>query len=102
MYPKDHTFRPDIYSFQDIGNVNNIKLYAHEFPGKIICAEGPQNLRGVLLGFNTKACEIVSSEVDRDGRYIVAHVTIDHEPITIVAHVFGTLHERLRSYIHFI
>ena len=83
----DRDKKPDIVSFQETHSViDDVFEWDKDFKGKNIFSHGDRQSRGILLHFAQHLnCNIVSSFNDPEGRFIIANVTIDKEPITVVA-----------------
>lgn len=88
LYLENEGDRPDIYTFQETHSIPE-EDWSSSF-GKtgtnVLFSHGASNSRGVLLGFSEYLdFSVVSSEIDSEGHYIVAHVKIQGEPLTIMA-----------------
>ena len=79
--------RPDIYTLQETHSTSSvIQEWMKDFRGKVLYAHGAGRSRGVMLGFSPKInCKLENFSLDTDGRFIVAHVRIFGEPLTIVS-----------------
>ena len=88
LYPKTQS-KPDIFSFQETHSTKNVlRPWSLQMNGteNVLMSHGTEHSRGVLLGFGKHLnCKIISSSVDSEGRWVVAKVEINDEPITIVA-----------------
>ena len=78
---------PDIFSFQETHSTPEVaRKWKCTFGQKTIFSHGTGRARGVLLGFSDRLeVDIVESDSDREGRYIVANVNIKNEKLTVVA-----------------
>ena len=77
---------PDIFALQEThitdAYINKIRS---ELRGPVLYSQGTVHGRGVMLGFSPKInVEMVDQVIDSDGRYIVAKVRINNEPLTVV------------------
>ena len=85
VYSKNQP-QPDIYAFQET-HLTEDHLFSvrTNLPGKFLISHGTSHARGVLLGFNPRLdVELVDRKLDDQGRYIVAKVLVNKEPLTIV------------------
>ena len=78
---------PDIFSFQETHSTPEVaRKWKCNFGQKTIFSHGTGRARGVLLGFSDRLeMDIVESDSDQEGRYIVANVNIKNEKLMVVA-----------------
>ena len=89
LFPKTTKPKPDIFSFQETHSTpktNGSFLKSFKNVGDIVMSHGVCNSKGVLLGFSKRLnTQIISSETDQDGRFVVAHVKIFNESLTVAS-----------------
>ena len=87
LYPHNVADRPDVFTFQEThSSPDVIPVWTTKVKGTVLMSHGDGQSKGVMLGFAPHLqCNIQSSYVDENGRFIVADVRLNDDPLTIVA-----------------
>ena len=75
----------DIFTLQEMHLTDDcVQKNKLELRGTVLCSQRTAHGRGVLMGFNPRTnVHMVNQVIDSDGRYIIAKVLIDNQPLMV-------------------